>query len=182
MDDQPCYRRSLDSGPCKTCQICTSVEDPPAEWKDTGANVYSVIPLDSAHLSQQKMIKYYVPYIKRLEAVKPRTYLVNHTNDRDILKWIQEAIPAVEDRQLHFPDCKDPECLFRSFLPSENIPYQGWNAFHDLRDKTGNPWITYGRYDRLWSIAIRRGVTYPEHESYDNIFWHNIHNDVPLDY
>jgi hypothetical protein len=177
-----CNRRSLSSGPCNTCPICTRIENPVPEWKDTGASVYSMVPLDPNHLDQHRINKYYLPYIRQLEAVKPRTYLLNHTNDRNILKWIQEAVPIVEDNQLHFPDCTDPKCLFRSTLPSEHIPYRGWNAWGEICGLTENPHVTYGRSDNLWSFAIRQGARYPEQKSYGNTLWHNIHTDVPLNY
>lgn len=180
QQNQPCNRRLLTSGPCESCQICTTVESPPLEWKDVSADVISMIPLNARYLDQQKLNKYYLPYIKQLEASKPRTYLFNHTNDRNILKWIQEALPSVKDHQIHFWDCEDPQCVFRRTLPSEHVPYRGWNAFNHLQGHCENPDITYGYYDKLWSLAIKIGAEHPEREGDDNIRWHNIHKDITI--
>jgi hypothetical protein len=151
-----CLNRLWRKGGCSeySCFVCHYDTHVHCLWEDTGNATVLVVLIDE-WLPKACFLRFYVPYIRKLEETKRRNYLIHQSSDwTQIQAWIVEMTGVTGDSIQEYivslgglDDHRNQSDLA--------IPYNAESAALRLSIHTENPSITFTRQDGLIRDALR---------------------------
>ncbi len=154
-----CLNRLWKRGGCieDACLICHYDTEIHRLWEDTG-NATVLIVLVDEFLPNSCFVRFYIPYIRRLERTQLRNYLIyNSSNWKQVQAWIVEMTCVKEDhiQEYQTSSAQQPQDMIESIDHQHLvIPYNAESAILSLSIHAENPSILFVRQDELIRNAL----------------------------